>query len=113
MRIHRSRPRERFTIIPDGTLRDIGLSYAARGLLGELLSRPDDWHTTLAEIIDRAARERGGRKPGTGASDSRRVLTAAWRELETAGYLRRVRIRGPDGRITTEVHVHDRPHDAS
>jgi len=111
VRIHLSRPRERFTIIPDDTLRAPGLSYTARGLLGELLSRPPDWHTTLAEIIDRAARERGDRKRGAGASDSRRVLTAAWQELVTAGYIRRVRIRGPDGRLTTEVHVYDLPPD--
>jgi hypothetical protein len=106
VKIHRSRPEARFTIIPDETLRDPRLSYNARGILGELLSRPDDWQTTADAITKAAARHRGREAEG------RRKIAQAFAELERARYLRRVRTRGPGGKFATEVHVYDRPYDA-
>jgi hypothetical protein len=103
VKIHRSQPEARFTIIPDETLRDPQLSYAARGVLAEILSRPDDWATTADAIWARARRERG--KKGEG----RDVVRAAFAELETAGYLHRGRRRGARGRFVTDVHVFDAP----
>jgi hypothetical protein len=106
VKIHRSRPEARFTIIPDETLRDPRLSYNARGILGELLSRPGDWQTTADAITRVAARHRGREAEG------RRKIARAFAELERARYLRRVRTRGPGGKFATEVHVYDRPYDA-
>ena len=101
MRIHRSRPEKRFTTIPDETLRDERLSYAARGVLAELLSRPDDWRTNADAVAARAQRERGRRGEG------RDPMRAAFAELAAAGYLFRITCRDPRGRCATVVHVFD------
>lgn len=103
MRIYRSRPSDNFAIIPNDTLRDPRLSYEARGILAELLSRPDDWHTTADELAEAARRQRGIQGEG------RRKTRAAFAELEAAGYIRRVRTRGPQGHVVTEIHVYDAP----
>jgi hypothetical protein len=101
VRIHRSRPAERFTIIPDGTLRDPRLSYLARGVLAELLSRPDDWDTSADAMWRRGRHERGE------AGEGRKVLRDAFAELEAAGYMNRVRFRADGGRMATQIHVYD------
>jgi hypothetical protein len=101
MKIHRSRPQERFTIIPDDTLRDPRLSYAARGVLAEILSRPDDWDTNADAMWRRARSERGK------AGEGRDVLRAVFAELEACGYLQRVVTRSGRGRIATDVHLSD------
>ena len=102
-RIHRSRPESEFARIPNAVLQDERLSYQARGILADILSRPDTWVTTAAIIWARARRQRN--KPGEG----RGGIYAAFAELEAAGYLRRVKTRGPRGRFATEVHFCDQP----
>ena len=104
MRIHRSRPASHFTQIPDDTLRDERLSYAARGILCELLSRPDGWETTADQTVERARRERGA------AGEGRRPVRAAFAELKAAGYMIAERVSLPGGKWGFEVHVFDRPH---
>lgn len=103
MEIHRSHPESGFTIIPDATLRDPRLSYAARGVLAEILSRPDDWVTTADAIWRRARSERGTAGEGRGA------LRGVFAELADAGYLHRARRQRGRGRFTTELHVFDAP----
>lgn len=99
MLIHRSKPGKRFTQIPNETLRDRRLSYRARGVLCELLSRPDDWDTT-ADRMSQAGVARGA---------GREAMRTVFAELEAAGYLVRIRKRGSSGRISTELHLYDRP----
>ncbi len=101
MIIHRSQPPSRFTIIPDEALRDPRLTYRARGVLAEILSRPDDWDTTADAMWRRARSERGA------AGEGRDALRAAFAELEVAGYLYRSRHRVGGGRCITELHVFD------
>jgi hypothetical protein len=101
VKIHRSRPEARFTIIPDETLRDARLSYLARGVLAEILSRPDDWRTSADAIAARARTERGR------AGEGRDKIRAIFAELEACGYLQRTRRRGPGGRIVTDLHIYD------
>lgn len=101
MIIHRSRPEGRFTIIPDDTLRDPRLSYQARGVLAEILSRPDDWDTSADAMWTRSRRERGK------AGEGRKALRDAFAELEAAGYMRRIRCRADGGRMATQIHVYD------
>ncbi len=103
MKIHRSHPESGFTIIPDATLRDPRLSYQARGVLAEILSRPDDWATGADAIWRRAKSERGK------AGEGRNVLRSAFAELAKAGYLHRERQRLGRGRFVTELHVFDAP----
>jgi hypothetical protein len=94
MRIHRSHPEKYFTLISNETLRDERLSYTARGVLAELLSRPDG-----------GARVQGRSRQGEG----RRAMRAAFAELEAAGYLHRRRFHGERGQFVTELHLFDRP----
>ena len=98
MKITRTPRRDHFTILPNDALEDTRLSYRARGLLGYLLSRPDDWHVDSTQL---AARAREGRD----------AVRAAMRELEQAGYLIRIRSRGDRGRWVTEIQVVDEPVD--
>ena len=101
MKIHRSRPESGFVQIPNETVRDPRLSYLARGVLAEILSRPDDWRETADSIWHRARNERGK------AGESRAIMRAAFTELAEAGYLhRQVRSRGRNA-LATDLHVFD------
>ena len=101
MIIHRSHPESGFAVIPNATLRDPRLSYQARGVLAEILSRPEDWVTSADAIWRRAKAERGK------AGEGRDVLREIFAELADAGYLYRSRRRRGRGRFDTELHVFD------
>jgi hypothetical protein len=103
VKIHRSRPPSGFTIIPDETLRDDRLSYAARGVLAEILSRPDDWSTNADALWRRGRHERGK------AAEGRNAMRSLFAELEKAGYMARHRKRAARGRMITELHIFDAP----
>ena len=87
-----------YTVMSNYHLRDKNLSLKAKGLLSLILSLPEDWNYTtrgLAAIC----------KEGV---DS---IGAALRELESAGYLTRHRLRDRSGRISdTEYVVYESPH---
>ncbi|SEG95081.1 hypothetical protein SAMN05216223_1328 [Actinacidiphila yanglinensis] len=96
MQIHRNRHTSGFTVLPNTVLQDRRLSYTARGLLADLLSRPDGW-----------------REDGRGMADTspqgRLSVAKALRELTASGYYRVERVRQVDGTIVTETHVYDTP----
>ena len=46
-----SPPRKNFTIIANETLSDSRLTWEARGLLGYLLSKPDDWRVSVKHLM--------------------------------------------------------------
>jgi hypothetical protein len=100
VRIHRAGGTG-FVQIPNITMRDPDLSFAARGVLACLLSRPDTWRTSVDLLAAEARRDR--KKRGEG----RYAMTAIFKELQDLGYLRRIRTRGPGGRFATEVHIWD------
>ena len=87
-----------YTVMSNFHLRDRNLTLKAKGLLSLILSLPEDWNYTtrgLAAIC----------KEGV---DS---IGAALRELESAGYLTRHRLRDRSGRISdTEYVVYEIPH---
>lgn len=58
------------------------LSYAARGLMAYLLSKPDDWETKLSDLIKQSP---------AGITVVRRLI----KELRTAGYIERERMKDP------------------
>jgi hypothetical protein len=103
VRIHRRPVSDGFAQIPNNTLTDQRLSYRARGILAEILSRPDDWEISAARIAALGRRYRGSHAEGTW------IVLAAFRELEACGYLRRKLVRGPRGRLATELHFYDIP----
>lgn len=86
-----------YTVMSNYHLRDKNLTLKAKGLLSLILSLPEDWNYTtrgLAAIC----------KEGV---DS---IGAALRELESAGYLSRHRLRDKSGRISdTEYVVYESP----
>lgn len=104
MRIVRHKHETDFLIVPNATVRDQKLSYLARGILVEILSRPDGWETTADRLMEQARLYRGEKR-----GEGRRAIRAAFAELETCGYMHRVRQRDRKGRYTTTVYVTDVP----
>ncbi|MEU3567127.1 hypothetical protein AB0E96_01660 [Kitasatospora sp. NPDC036755] len=96
MRVHRSAPVRNFTVLPNAVLQYRRLSYTARGLLADLLSRPDGWREDGRHMADTSPQGRG-------------AVRRALKELTDAGYYRIEKIRMPDGTIRTETHVYDTP----
>ena len=84
--IIRAPRRRRFVIIDQHAIEDIRLSWAARGLLGYLLSRPDDWKVLVHDLRKRGDLGRDG-------------IYKLLRELREAGYVRFLRSRDEQGRI--------------
>lgn len=104
MRIRRSKPTNNYVLIPNGTARDERLSYLARGVLLEILSRPDGWETNADALSERARQHRGAKR-----GEGRRALREAFAELEAAGYMIRHKERDPKGRIVTLMEAYDTP----
>ncbi|MEK2491764.1 hypothetical protein WN990_19625 [Kitasatospora purpeofusca] len=96
MRVHRSAHVRNFTVLPNAVLQYRRLSYTARGLLADLLSRPDGWREDGRHMADTSPQGRG-------------AIRKALKELTDAGYYRVEKIRMPDGTIRTETHVYDTP----
>ncbi|MFJ6621196.1 hypothetical protein ACIQOW_26945 [Kitasatospora sp. NPDC091335] len=96
MRVRRSAHVRNFTVLPNAMLQYRQLSYTARGLLADLLSRPDGWREDGRHMADSSPQGRG-------------AIRKALKELTEAGYYRVEKIRLPDGTIHTETHVYDTP----
>ncbi|MBD0670439.1 hypothetical protein [Streptomyces sp. CBMA156] len=99
MRIHRSAQTRAFTVLPNGLLQDRRLSFTARGLLADLLSRPD-------------GRREDGRQMADSSPQGRGAVRRALNELKNAGYYRVDTVRMPDGTLRSEAHVFDTPQPA-
>lgn len=87
--------RRGMTALPNGTVHDSRLSYAALGLLMVLLARPDG--------VPGGYRHMTGR--GLGETATRRAL----RELSELGYRHQIRRRGTAGRWVTDTVVSEEP----
>jgi hypothetical protein len=96
MIIRSERPRDNFTIISNAIINDDRLTFKARGLLIYLLSKPDHWRSTTAHLA-------------SVGPDGIAAVKTGMKELELLGYIKRVRERHPDGRITTHTIVFDQP----
>jgi hypothetical protein len=90
--IIRAPRRDRFVVMDQRAVEDDRLSWAARGLLGYLLSRPDDWKVLVNDL-----RKRGN----LGRDGIYRLL----RELRTVGYARFLRMRDKNGRIRGGIYI--------
>lgn len=101
MAVIRTQHTEDFTILDNAPLRDPALSLKAKGLLWLLLSLPAGWNYSVRGL---AAVCREGVE----------AVAGALRELEEAGYVRRYRVRGADGRIQdTEYLIWEKPEAAA
>ena len=89
--IIRAPRRHRFVVMDQSAVEDDRLSWAARGLLCYLLSRPDDWKVLVNDL-----RKRGN----LGRDGIYRLL----KELRALGYARFQRLRDKHGRIRGGIY---------
>ncbi|MDZ7753330.1 MAG: hypothetical protein U5S82_17210 [Gammaproteobacteria bacterium] len=98
--IRRAARRHRFVIVDQAAVEDTRLSWAARGLLAYLLSRPDDWKVLVNDLKKRGNLGRDG-------------IYALLRELREAGYVAFERNRDAQGRMRGGTYiVSEIPHPA-
>ncbi len=102
--VRSARRPQSYTIVDNDVIGDDRLSLRTRGLLVWILSKPDGWAVTADAL---AEHHREGQS----------AIKTALRELESAGYLVRVksRQRAVSGRLVWvwETTVYDRPHNVS
>jgi len=96
MIVRSPRPASHFTIVSNSVVRDSRLSWKARGILFYLLSLPDNWSVSSDHLI------RSG-------PDGRHAVLAGLKELETAGYIQRVKTQRDNGQWNTVTYVFDSP----
>jgi hypothetical protein len=94
--IRAPRPDSGFVQIRNEVARDGRLSYKARGILLDLLSRPDNWRTSADALAE-------------SGTDGRTAVLSGLRELREAGYIVTVRKRAEDGTFATISLVYDVP----
>lgn len=95
--IFRKKSTENFTTLTNKCIQDNSLSFEARGLLHYLLSKPDNWEVRKEDLI--------AQSPNGGDYVIRRIL----KELETAGYIYRKKMRNSDGTWAWVTLIFDRP----
>ena len=96
--IRAKRPENKFAIIRNEVLQDERLSFRARGILANILSRPDNWRCSAWDLA----------KEGV---EGRRAILTALTELETHGYLVRSKSQNKAGQWSTSSYVYDYPVD--
>lgn len=94
--IRSPRPDNNFSVVSNAVIRDSRLSFRARGILLEILSRPDNWRIS-AESLARSGQE------------GRSAILSALKELRMFGYLKTVKERNEDGRFETRSYIYDIP----
>ncbi len=96
MPIYRLAKTERFLVVDNALFEDARLSWEARGVMGYLLSKPDNWQARVYDLM--AHGPAGSHKIG-------RILN----ELERAGYLRRERVVLADGTFDWVTSIYEAP----
>lgn len=86
-----------YAIVSKTVFEDPEISWKAKGIMGYLLSRPDDWQVWLSDLIKRS-------------TDGRHAVRTAVLELEITGYMTRHQTRDTDGTFSGyEIHIHEHP----
>ena len=96
--IRAERPQNKFAILRNEVLQDERLSFRARGILANILSRPDNWRCSAWDLA-------------TEGREGRRAILTALSELEDYGYLKRVKSQNEKGHWVTNSYVYDQPCD--
>ena len=97
MSIIQAKRTQNFTIISNKVYEKHVLSWQAMGMLGYLLSKPDDWRVVVRELVDVTK----DTKKKTGYEGVYNIL----KELEEKGYL--IRKENQDG--TVDSFIFDEP----
>ena len=82
--------------INKGVFEDSRISWAAKGLMGYLLSKPDGWTVRFYDLVNHGPQKRG-------------ALQRVLKELEQYGYMHRERIRNEAGRFEYVTEVYELP----
>lgn len=98
MIVRSPRPTSHFSTFSNAVIRDSRLSYRARGILLDILSRPDNW-TVSAESLAKTGKE------------GRDAVLKALNELRAIGYLVTTKTQGANGKFTTTSIIYDLPKD--
>lgn len=85
-----------YSVINNTGLRDVRLSFGARGVLAYLLTKPDNWQMQVEDLI---------RQSPQGEHAVRGML----RELKRFGYLKRERHAGKGGRFEWQTTIYEVP----
>ena len=85
-----------FHVANDAPFQDERLSWEAKGVLGYLFSKPEDWTPRMYDIVQNGPCEKY-------------KIKSVFEELEENGYMRREKVRGEDGTLDWEVTVSDHP----
>lgn len=96
MIVRAKRKTANFTVLPNEAIRDVRLSFKARGLLAFILSMPDHWATSSTALA----------RMGPDGRDS---VRAGLRELRDLGYVQLHKRQQPGGRWVTDVMVFETP----
>ncbi|MGV9266575.1 hypothetical protein ACWDRR_18175 [Kitasatospora sp. NPDC003701] len=96
LRIHRSPHLSRFVVVPNTLAQNRAISYTAKGLFLDLISRPAEWKETCRQMAD-------------SSPQGRRTVEDALDELRAWGYYRVDVVRLPNGRLHSEAHLFDVP----
>jgi hypothetical protein len=86
------KPTSNYYILNNATVSDKELSWAARGLLVFLLTKPDNWRVNPAHLVAET-------KSAIGKQSGRDHVYALLNELICAGYIAREQIRDESGKI--------------
>ena len=93
--VHREEHNEGFTQVDNTVLRNVNLSFEARGFLVYLLSFPDDWSFTVRGLVKQ-----------TGVSKS--TILRLMNELKASGYIKLEKHKDKDGRFTSSSwHIYE------
>lgn len=105
MIIRSPRPHRNFTIISNSVLNDPRLSFRAMGILVYILSKPDNWQTSVQQLAKSRLSVSDEPVRGSGA----KAIRTALRELADAGYVRSERTHRDNGEWSFRYWVTDRP----
>lgn len=83
-----------FSLISNAVIRDERLSFRARGILLEILSRPDNWSVS-ADSLARNGKE------------GRSAVLTALKELRAVGYMKTEKLRLKNGQFKTVSIIYD------
>lgn len=96
MIIRAPRPKAEYYVLKNEIANDARLSWAARGLLIHLLTKPDDWTVSVTALVNQT--KGATNKSGRGA------VYSLLKELIAAGYVRRTRSRASNGTLGKVLH---------
>lgn len=97
--IRTNKRRNPYVMIDNAFFEDTQLSWKSKGLMGYLLSRPDNWKINHKDLVNRA-------------KDGKDSVTAALTELQNAGYIHYFQERGERGKFGKWIYeVYETPED--